>query len=182
MSCFENYIKRILQNEGSKYTNDPNDPGGPTKWGIALKFIKDDIKGLDIDIDIDDDGDIDSIDIQNLTEANAIAIYRNKYWDKNLEKVLDCSKSIKILDMRINLGIVTTNKIVQKALVNLGYNLVIDGKIGPKSIAAIEDADKDAFVNELKDLQWDRYQMLIEKNSKLAVYKKGWYNRSQFTV
>ena len=33
-------IDDVLEAEGSKYTNDPADPGGPTRWGITLKTLR----------------------------------------------------------------------------------------------------------------------------------------------
>ena len=63
---FERAIPIILTLEGGDrpdggYVNDPEDPGGETKFGIAKKFNAD-------------------VDIKNLTRAQAIEIYRAKYW------------------------------------------------------------------------------------------------------
>lgn len=44
------------------YTNDPNDAGGETKWGISKRAHPD-------------------VDIANLSLEDALAIYRSAYWD-----------------------------------------------------------------------------------------------------
>jgi lysozyme family protein len=44
------------------YTNDPNDPGGETKWGISKRANP-------------------NVDIANLTKDGAKPIYKVKYWD-----------------------------------------------------------------------------------------------------
>ncbi len=44
------------------YTNDPADPGGETKYGIAKRYHP-------------------SVDIKNLTPEQAASIYANEYWD-----------------------------------------------------------------------------------------------------
>jgi lysozyme family protein len=56
--AFENTIGL----EGS-YTNDPNDPGGETNWGLSKKSNPD-------------------LDIKNLTKEQAKTIYKERYWNK----------------------------------------------------------------------------------------------------
>ena len=57
------FIPKILFAEGgSKYTNDPNDSGGETKYGISKKAFP-------------------NLDIKNLTEEQAISIYKKMYFD-----------------------------------------------------------------------------------------------------
>lgn len=50
-----------------EYSNDPDDPGGETKWGIDLRGYKNKHPGK-------------SIDIQQLTEEQALQIYWEDYW------------------------------------------------------------------------------------------------------
>ena len=52
---FNKCIKIILRNEGG-YVNHPSDPGGETNMGIAKRFYP-------------------NLDIENLTEEEAIKIY-----------------------------------------------------------------------------------------------------------
>ena len=45
-TTFDEIIEQVLEHEGG-YVNDPDDPGGETKFGIAKKFNPDvDIKNL----------------------------------------------------------------------------------------------------------------------------------------
>ena len=67
---FEEIIEQVLEHEGG-YVNDPDDPGGETKFGIAKKFNPD-------------------VDIKNLTKEGAKEIYRQKYWNPSkADKVPD---------------------------------------------------------------------------------------------
>ena len=50
--------------EGTKYENDPDDPGGATKYGIDQRSHPDE-------------------DIRKLTEARAKEIYWREYWQEN---------------------------------------------------------------------------------------------------
>ncbi len=61
MDKFLNIIDWVLSWEGG-YSNDPDDPGGETKFGIAKRYHP-------------------NVDIANLTREDAIEIYRKEYWD-----------------------------------------------------------------------------------------------------
>mgnify|MGYP003149201708 FL=1 len=55
-------IKSVLHREGgAKITRDPDDPGGLTKFGISKRSNPD-------------------VDIENLSEDDAVLIYLEKYW------------------------------------------------------------------------------------------------------
>jgi len=57
---FNRVIDFVLGQEGG-YVNDPNDPGGETKWGISKRWNPD-------------------LDIANLTRDDAIKVYWERYW------------------------------------------------------------------------------------------------------
>ena len=57
MSHFDTAIKKVLKHEGG-YVDHKNDPGGATKYGISLRFIR----KSNTELDLDGDGDIDSDD------------------------------------------------------------------------------------------------------------------------
>ena len=60
-------IPFVLSSEGG-YVNHPNDPGGPTKYGIALNYNKAILKSMGVG------------DVKNLTLEQAREIYYQKYW------------------------------------------------------------------------------------------------------
>lgn len=57
-------IPWVFKWEGTTYENDPDDPGGATKFGIDQRSHKD-------------------VDIKNLTANQATKIYWDEYWVKN---------------------------------------------------------------------------------------------------
>lgn len=61
---FEAFWAQLLKWEGTRYTNDPDDPGGATKYGIDQRSHP-------------------HVDIRNLTEAAAKEIYWAEYWQRN---------------------------------------------------------------------------------------------------
>jgi lysozyme family protein len=66
MADFKQAIPLILLHEGEEYTNDPADPGGPTKWGVTIPDLP---RGAT------------AADIEALTRDQAKAIYLAKYWN-----------------------------------------------------------------------------------------------------
>ena len=68
-SNFNDCLNRLLKDEGG-YNNNPQDPGGPTNFGITLgdyrKYIK---------------ADGTAFDVKNMTVAQASVIYKERYWD-----------------------------------------------------------------------------------------------------
>jgi lysozyme family protein len=80
------FIIRVNEG-GSQIVNDPNDPGGLTKYGIAQKFHP-------------------GVDVKNLTLLQAVDIYKKKYLSK-LPTILDPQMLYQVLDMAINAGVKT---------------------------------------------------------------------------
>jgi len=54
----------LMETEGRKYENDPDDPGGSTKFGIDQRSHP-------------------NVNIKALTEQQAISIYWSEYWNNN---------------------------------------------------------------------------------------------------
>lgn len=174
---FDYAVKHVLEHEGG-FSNDKNDPGGATNYGISLRFLK------EMDIDFDHDGDIDIQDVKNIHFTDAIDIYKKYFWDKNhYEAINSLEIAAKIFDIAVNIGASRAHKIAQKGCTYCGHkDLKIDGILGPKSFAAINEITThgrqsdlmDEIVNEQK---WF-YEHLTEDNPKLKVFLKGWLNRA----
>lgn len=67
---FEQCFKWLMVDEGTVYTNDAADSGGPTRFGITLK---------DYQLHINKNGTAQ--DVAHMTMAQAKTIYKGKYWD-----------------------------------------------------------------------------------------------------
>ncbi|HMY41320.1 MAG TPA: glycosyl hydrolase 108 family protein, partial [Marinagarivorans sp.] len=117
MADFELAIVKTLAREGgSKYTETPGDTGGATKFGISQRAYP-------------------QLNIKNLTEAEAKAIYKRDYWDK-IKGDLIANQGIaeSIFDFAVNAGIKTASKLAQAAACEISAvnrpPSFIDGVIG----------------------------------------------------
>lgn len=78
-------IEKTIQLEGG-YVNNPNDPGGETKFGITKRYHP-------------------NVDIKNLTIEKAAAIYKTEYWDKlNLDQYSFIPFRWKVFDIAVHQG------------------------------------------------------------------------------
>src|SRR3989304_3501136 len=77
-------------------TDDLDDPGGLTKWGISQEKNPD-------------------LDVKSLSLDDAVSIYEERYWKRlNCSEVNSDRIKWKLFDMGVNLGIVKAALIAQK--------------------------------------------------------------------
>lgn len=94
ISNFDRALKFVLEHEG-QYSNNPEDPGGETKWGIARR------KHLEISAQ----------DWANFDVTKAAAIYRSQYWDACHCDQLAYPIDICTFDTAVNCGVGAANKL-----------------------------------------------------------------------
>ncbi len=169
---FEHAFQVVLQHEGG-LSLDKDDPGGATKYGISLRYLKD--QG----IDIDDDGDSDTDDILKLEKKDAKSIYHDLWWIKNhYNMIADLNVATKCLDLSVNMGAKTANKVIQRAINHIAeQDIKVDGIIGKLTISQINSIKPHVMLDELRLEAEEYYKNLVIKNKKLGKYLKGWLNR-----
>lgn len=112
MSLFLDLVDRVLSHEGG-YVNDPNDPGGETKWGISKRSYP-------------------HLNIKGLTRQDAIAIYQRDFWQRVQGDKLPVPFVFQALDAAVNHGIGNAVRWMQRAA-----GVADDGVIGPVTLAAV---------------------------------------------
>ena len=155
---FNQAIQLVLKHEGG-YVNNPNDAGGPTNFGISQRSYP-------------------HLDIQNLTQAQAIQIYRKDYWDLfPYDEINDNTLCTKVFDLAVNMGPLNANKCLQEAVISCGQFLTVDGYIGPISIAKINLCNPEALLAAFKSEAAHYYKLLVMRIPTNAIFLKGWLNR-----
>jgi lysozyme family protein len=161
----ETLIDHVIELEGRDYTNDPDDSGGPTKFGITLAALEDWRRAW---------GRLRPEDVEKLTEAEARLIYRTKYFvSTGFDQIKDPMLQKFLFDYGINSGPSAAVKSLQTVL---GVNA--DGDFGPASRGALARVtNKEALFFAVK---CERYELMLRSignkpaNSKFAA---GWSNR-----
>lgn len=138
---FDTVFERVIGIEGG-YTNDPNDPGGETKWGISKRSYP-------------------RLIIKDLTREQAKEIYLEDFWKPIDGDSLPDSVAYQLFDFAVNSGIQTAIRHLQKAI-----GVADDGFFGPVSKQALNDftepiiimklnAERLEFMTKLKNWQFD---------------------------
>ena len=94
------------------YVNDPQDPGGETKFGICKRSYPD-------------------VDIAALTQDDAIDIYYHDFWLPIRGDELSPALGFAAFDSSVNQGAHEATELLQEAV-----GARVDGVIGPKTLAA----------------------------------------------
>lgn len=113
MPAFEKAFAIVIGIEGG-YSNNPNDAGGETKYGISKRAYP-------------------NLDIRNLTLEAARGIYKKDYWDRVRGDLLPAPMALIVFDAAVNSGVGQAIKWLQEAV-----GAHADGVIGPVTLAAVQ--------------------------------------------
>lgn len=169
---FDSAVSVVLKHEGG-YTNNPSDPGGPTDFGISLRFLR----AAGIDGDGNRSTHVTIADIKSLTPNKAKNIYYKFYWKKNnFNKVNSLRIATSLLDMNVLMG----NEailLMQRALNEPRQIVKEDAIMGPETLNAINNFNPSELNDDFKKECKSYFDLICLKNPKLGIFKKGWYNR-----
>jgi lysozyme family protein len=126
----------IVAREGG-YVDDPDDPGGATKHGVTLGTLR------RLGRDLTCDGRIDEMDVRALDPAQASEIFIQHYYEAPRIDRLPAAIQPSVFDMYVNAG-GNAVVILQRLLGDMGQRIIVDGIIGPQTVAAAEIADATA--------------------------------------
>ena len=178
MADFSEAQKFVLQWEGG-YCNDAGDPGGPTKYGVSLRWLRS--VGLELG-DIDGDGDIDIDDIKALNVDQASELFRRKFWaPADLDRY--CQQYALIYyDSAVNTGPAQATRCIQRAVnsVEGRQRLIVDGACGPLTREALDIwQDVPSFWVFCVNQRELFYRDLVASKPKFGKFLKGWLNRTK---
>lgn len=164
-SKFETAFQYTLSNEGG-YTDDPNDHGGCTNYGLTLK---DCLEASWLGIQ-------NCEDLKGMTVAQARSVYYQLYW--LFGEVGDTRVATKLFDMTVNMG-PHAILLAQRAANNCGVPIPVDGKFGPITKNAINNTDPDKYLAELVDQSLSYYERIVERDPSQVVFLNGWSARAK---
>lgn len=178
---FSEAVKAVLEHEGG-FVNDEDDPGGATNYGISLRFIRQELEGLEvagIDMDKDADGDVDADDVRLLTREDAIHLYYTHFWKEYGYEQLPEGVGAKVFDLAVNMGPRPAHKHMQRAVrAAEGDNIADDGIIGPVTLQAVREVDEVALLASIRSEAAGFYRVLVAKRPKFKKYETGWLRRA----
>jgi lysozyme family protein len=162
VSTFENAKAALLKAEGG-YSNDPNDPGGETNFGVSKRSYP-------------------QLDIKNLTfEEACINVYTPDYWNRyGISAINPQTIATKLFLALINMNPMDAIKCLQRALntVSLNESFLVDGRLGSNTIKGI-NACQQAWLLDRFRIELAAYYLLVVKaNEKELKFLEGWIGRA----
>ena len=139
----------LIGHEGG-YSNDPNDPGGETNFGISKRAYP-------------------HVDIKNLTLNEARAIYHRDYWVKALCPIFPDPLRFQLFDTAVNSGPRQAVVLLQRAL-----GVKDDGVAGPMTMKAVAEVKSVAALAVLFIAQRLRFMAGLDG---WEHFGKGWARR-----
>ena len=176
-ATIEQIIDGIIEREGNgKYTNDPHDSGGPTRWGVTERTARENgYKG----------------DMRDLPRAAAVRIYLAQYWTSpgfSLVHEHHEALAVRLADFGVVAGPKTAAQHLQRCLnvLNRGGkdypDIDIDGQIGtretiPALKAFLKKRGSDGcrvLLGMVAAMQSVYLVELAERRPKDEAYQFGW--------
>ena len=181
MYSIDEITNEILRREGG-YVNDPDDPGGATKFGVTIHTMR------RLGLDLNKDGHVDADDVKALTLQQAAEIFKKHYFYKPKIDQLPKPLQASVFDMQVNAG-GNAIKILQNLLKKFGEEIVADGANGPQTLRAINTVWRkapDHLVDAYGIERRNYYYRLADHRLKSRKYarrrdggKGGWITRAE---
>ena len=162
--ALEQSLEWLLEEEGG-FSNHPADTGGATMYGVTQATFNAWLKAVGRK----------QRNVKTITRDEAFTLYKTMYWDEAGCDKLPFPISYMVFDAAVNSGPVRADKWLQAAL-----GVKQDGILGPKTLAALEEAvDREDFVIYYRIID-ERLKFLValirSKTSQLA-FLLGWMRR-----
>ncbi len=173
--------REIVAREGG-YVDDPDDPGGATKHGVTIHTLR------RLGLDLTGDGAVDRRDVKALDRAQAEEIFLREYFRRPRLHLLPEPLQASVFDMHVNAG-ANAVRILQELLCEMGYDLRVDGAMGPQTAKAAQAAGQvnmEALVNAYGIARRNYYFDLADRRPRSRKYartraggKGGWIRRAE---
>lgn len=173
--------REIVAREGG-FVNDPADPGGATKYGVTIGTLR------ALGLDKTGDGQVTVEDVKALTRADAVRIFRERYFHAPRIDLLPKPLQPSVFDMQVNAGSIAV-RILQRLLAEFEEPITVDGLIGPETADAAKRAHEKAgqfLVDAYAIARRNYYFRLADRKPAMRKFartragsKGGWIKRAE---
>lgn len=181
MQTVRQIANEIVTREGG-FVDDPDDPGGATKFGVTIHTLR------RLGLDLTGDGQVSRADVQALSRQQAVDIFVRHYFEQPRIATLPDILHGSVFDMYVNAGAQAV-KILQALLRKMEFELAVDGVIGPLTARASRAAAGSDPI-QLRDAygvaRRNYYFRLADRRPASRKYarnrsggKGGWINRAE---
>lgn len=183
MSEFELAIPVILKHEcpspiapvGGGWVNDPRDRGGATVYGISTLIMRrEGITAQEMGVP-----DLSPETLKLVTVETAKRVYKRLFWDRyGYENIDDQRCATKVFDAAVNCGPGNGHRQAQRACMLAGKPVVVDGLLGPRTVATINSLDPQVYLKCMAQAMADYYRGLVANNPSQQCWLSNWLRRA----
>jgi lysozyme family protein len=173
VSAFDYAVQHTLAAEGV-FSDDKNDRGGRTKYGISTPTLATYQRKFQRLVDRD---------VATLTKSEAIEIYRAMFW--RYDGLISRMIATELFDIGVNRGLTTAVLIMQRAINFHPSSLAVteDGLWGPGTLAAINtlcvgNESRLLLFKAMVYFQARSYVAIVENNPSQLDFFDGWITRA----
>ena len=142
MADFDTAIRLTLVHEGG-FQKEPNDHANWSSGVIGegeLIGTKYGVTALDMP----------GVDIENITEDQAVQFYSERYWKQLYSQISSQAVANKVFDMGVLLGVGEAVKLLQIVLQTSDPNLTVDSDFGNETLTELNQIDEASLLNAYK--------------------------------
>ena len=162
MADFALALPYVLKHEGG-WSDDPDDPGGATNYGITLKTAS-------------SIGILTKEQLRAITPEQVAGIYKRDYW--KFDALNSQRVATKLFDMCVNMGVRKGVELAQDGLNLLGASIHPDGLLGPITVKCINAVPEDKMLDVLCHEAQGRYLDIVAANPRMKKFLPGWMHRA----
>ena len=167
LAAFEQALAHVLEMEGG-YTDDPQDPGGATNFGIT---IGDFARATKVTLNAANRAQMKRR-LRRISPSLVRQIYLERYWRRASCPALSPALAMMHFDCAVNQGVWRAIRFLQKAA-----GAEVDGEIGPETLAAVGAAPIEQLLRDYADLRRRHYRSLPH----FKRFGRGWLRRLRIT-
>lgn len=155
---FARALPLVLKHEGG-YVDHPRDPGGATNKGVTIATFRRYVKK-----------DGTKADLRAITDKQVATVYYRHYWSAVNAQALPAGVDYAVFDFAVNSGPHRAAQFLQRVV-----GISDDGRIGPKTIEAVEKMPAAIIIKRLcgNRLDW------LKRLKTWSTFGRGWTRRVQ---
>lgn len=167
MANIDKLLPHIIKWEGgAKFTNDPLDRGGATKYGVTIGTLQ------SLKYDNNHDGKVSVDDVKSLQLDDFKYILKTQYWDRwKADDIANQSVANLLVDWLWGSG---------KWAITIPQSLLgvpADGVVGNVTINALNTSNQRIIYNKVWQARRQFYYNIVKNNPSQSKWLKGWLNR-----
>lgn len=162
-STFDLAFAWLLTDEGTTFSNDPADRGGPTRFGVTLRAYEEWLGRA-----------ATAHEVEAITAETAKLFYMDQFWGPmRCDAITSPAKAIALFDLSVLVGRRAGVVMAQRAA-----GAIVDGDLGPQTLKCIELVPETRFISTMVSLATHRFVHIALTDPTQLKWLDAWVMRA----